>query len=272
MLFKLFDRFKVNTFQAIVVNYIIAFLCGVLYHRSAVSISEITSSKWFYGSLVLGVLFITVFNVMAITSQRNGLSVASVSGKMSVVIPVIFGIYVYNESLGFQKVTGIVLALFAVYLASVKSKKPFSKNKGMVFPFLLFIGSGVIDTSIKFMENFYVTKDDIAIFSATIFLVAGFIGFGVILYKLLLKQFKFDIKSLFGGTILGVFNYFSMYYLIKALQVKGLESSTIFTLNNVATVMLTTLIGLFLFKETIYTKNWIGIVLAVITITIITLA
>ena len=272
MLFKLFDRFKVNTFQAIVINYAVAFLCGILYHHSVVTISEITDSKWFFGSLVLGVLFITVFNVMAITSQRNGLSVASVSGKMSVVIPVIFGIYVYNESVGFQKVTGIVLALFAVYLTSVKSKKPFNKNRGMVFPFLLFIGSGVIDTSIKFMESFFVPKDDIAIFSATIFLIAGLIGLAVILYKVLLSQFKFDIKSLVGGTFLGVFNYFSMYYLIKALQVESLESSTIFTLNNVATVMLTTLIGLFLFKETIYTKNWIGIILAILSITIITLA
>ena len=45
---------------------------------------------------------------MGITAQRNGLSVASVAGKMSVVIPIIFGIIVYNEGVGFVKVIGIL--------------------------------------------------------------------------------------------------------------------------------------------------------------------
>ena len=46
---------------------------------------------------------------MALTAQKNGLSVASVASKMSVVIPIIFGIYVYNESLGFQKALVLLL-------------------------------------------------------------------------------------------------------------------------------------------------------------------
>ena len=272
VLFKLFDRYKVNTLQAIVVNYVVAFFCGLLYHHSNVSIADFTNNSWFLGACLLGVLFITIFNVMAITSQRNGLSVASVAGKMSVIVPVIFGIFMYNESVGLQKIFGIVLALFAVYLASVKTKAVFSQKKSMLFPFLLFIGSGIIDTSIKYMENFYVPKKDIALFSATIFLMAGILGLLAVGFKAFKKRFIFDVKSLLGGSFLGVFNYFSIYFLLKALQVEGFESSTIFTLNNVATVMLTTLIGLILFKETIYTKNWIGIALAIISITLVTLA
>ena len=61
-------------------------------------------------------MFILVFNVMALTSQKNGLSVESVSSKMSVVIAIVFGVWYYEESLSFIKVIGILLALLAVYL------------------------------------------------------------------------------------------------------------------------------------------------------------
>ncbi|MFC4722146.1 EamA family transporter [Geojedonia litorea] len=270
--FKLFERFKVNTLQAIVVNYIVACTFGLIVYEAPVKVDEITSSKWFYGAIFLGFLFISIFNVMALTAQRNGLSVASVASKMSVIIPVIFGFYVYHESAGLQKIIGIVLALIAVYLASVKSKTSINFKKNLFLPIILFFGSGVIDTSIKYLETTYVPENGIPIFSATIFGFAAIIGLLILSYKFTFENLKFDYKSLIGGTLLGIVNYGSIYYLLKALHFEGLESSTIFTVNNVAIVMVSTLLGLLLFKEHISIKNWIGILLAVISIGLVTLA
>ncbi len=66
---------------------------------------------------------------MALTSQKNGLSVASVSSKMSVVIAIVFGVWYYEESLSFIKVIGILLALIAVYLTSSKEKNGIAQKK-----------------------------------------------------------------------------------------------------------------------------------------------
>ena len=196
----------------------------------------------------------------------------AVAGKMSVVIPVIFGIYVYHEGVGFQKLFGIILALVAVYLTAVKQNATLSIKQGLWLPFLLFLGSGVIDASIKYLETTYVSKNGIPIFSATIFGCAAIIGSIILMYKILRKNYKFNIKNTIGGAILGVINYYSIYFLLKALQFEGLESSTLFTVNNVAIVMVSTLIGLLLFKETITKKNWIGISLAIISILLVTSA
>ena len=122
IIFKCFGLFKINTLQALVVNYITASIFGFLNYSEPISVTEITSSKWFIGAIILGVLFISIFNVMALTAQKNGLSVASVASKMSVIIPVVFGLFVYNETLNLQKGAGILLALVAVFLASVKAK------------------------------------------------------------------------------------------------------------------------------------------------------
>ena len=272
VIFNLLGKYKINTLQAIVANYFAAFTVGILSSEESLDINQIISKEWFYGAIFLGFLFIAIFNVMALTAQRNGLSVASVASKMSVVLPIVFGLYAYNESLSLQKSIGIVLALIAVYLTSVKEKSNTLSLKGLWLPLLLFFGSGIIDTSIKFLETSYISKNGIPIFSATIFAIAGVIGITIISAKVIKGNFKFDYRSVFGGIILGIVNYYSIYMLLKALQFEGFESSTIFTVNNVAIVMLSTLIGLSFFKEKLITKNWIGIGLAIISIALVTLA
>lgn len=272
LIFKLLEKYKLNTLLAIVINYIVACVTGILSYEESINVSSIANSKWFIGAILLGFLFITIFNVMAMTSQKNGLSVASVASKMSVVIPVTFGIYAYNESIGFQKLFGILLALIAVYLASVKSKTKVNFKKNLMYPLLLFCGSGIIDTSIKYLESTYLSENGIPVFSATIFFFAAIIGTLLLLVNVYKKKFIFDFKSVFFGVILGVVNYCSIYFLLKALHFEGTESSTIFTINNVAIVMLSTLLGLFLFKERITPKNWAGIGLAVVAIILVSFA
>ncbi|TYA57251.1 DMT family transporter [Formosa maritima] len=272
LIFKLFDRFKVNTLQAIVFNYIVACLCGIVTYCKPIDITEITQEKWFFGAIALGFLFIFIFNVMAITAQQNGISVASVATKMSVIIPVFFGIYMYGESTGIQKIIGILLALLAVYFVSIKPNSNIHLKNSILLPFILFLGSGIIDTSIKYLETTYVSENGIPIFSATIFCFAACIGLCILLYKTLKKEFKFNPQSLIGGTVLGIVNYVSIYYILKALDNDSIESSTIFTVNNVAIVMLSSLVGLILFKEKLSIKNWIGVSFAIISILLVTLS
>lgn len=272
IIFKLFEKFQINTLQAIVVNYFTACLFGLWMYDKPIIVSDIISSKWIYGALGLGFLFIAIFNIMAMTAQRNGLSVASVASKMSVIIPIVFGIYAYNEGVGLQKIIGIVLALVSVYLSSVKSKSINNPTKGLWLPILLFFGSGIIDTSIKYIETTYLPDNSIPIFSATIFAFAFTIGSSILIIKAIQKPFKFPVKAIIGGAALGITNYFSIYYLLKALNHESLESSTLFTVNNVAIVMVSTLLGLIFFKEKISKINWSGIILAIISIVIVTLA
>ncbi|WP_394421111.1 EamA family transporter [Tenacibaculum mesophilum] len=269
VIFKLFDVYKINTLQAIVLNYAVALSFGFIHTKVSIPIMDIPNQPWFFGAFILGFLFIAVFNVMGVTAQKNGLSVASVAGKMSVVIPVIIGIFLYNESIGLVKAIGIVLALIAVYLSSAKSDTSSVKFKNLLFPLLLFLGSGSIDTLLKYTETTYVPKEALPMFLSTIFGCALFFGLFILTAQLLNKKGVFEWKTFLGGIALGVPNYYSMEFLLKALQTKGLESSTIFTINNVSIVILTTVFALTFFKEKLVKKNWLGIGLAIISILLV---
>jgi len=273
VVFKLFATFNVNTLHAIIVNYVIACSCGLLLYDGPTTISMVAEQSWFYASAALGVLFILVFNLMAATTQRSGLSVVSVATKMSVVIPILFGVLYYRESLGILKIIGILTALVAVYLASIKAKDGIAiKKENLIFPILVFLGSGAIDTSIKYIEGAYVNESDVPIFGATIFGAAACIGFLVIIYQMITGVFKFEFKNVIAGICLGIPNYFSIVMLVMALRDSAFESSTLFTVNNVAVVMVSTFIGILLFKEKLLTKNWIGIGLAVISILLVSMS
>lgn len=270
VLFKLFNVYKINTLQAIVVNYFVAAMVGFLSYERSIDTIAIFESQWFIGAIILGFLFISIFNVMAVTAQKNGISIASVASKMSVIIPIIFGIYMYNENAGMVKIAGIFVALIAVYLTSVKTKENQPVSKSILLPAILFLGSGIIETSLKFIETNYVESIGIPIFSATIFACAALLGLLVLTIKFSTKQLMPDLKSLPAGVFLGIVNYYSIYFLLKALQHNGSESSTIFTLNNVSIVMLSSVLGFIIFKERLSLKNIVGIILAVLSIILVT--
>ncbi|MCB7479653.1 EamA family transporter [Christiangramia sediminis] len=270
IVFRLYKKFGVNTLQAIVVNYFIACTVGFFGYIEGSDFSKVPSENWFPGALMLGVLFITVFNLAAITTQKSGLSVVAVATKMSVAIPVLCGIFLYNESTGILKILGILLALVAVYLTSIKSEEGISiKKENLIFPLLVFLGSGIIDTSIKYLETSYVSETDVGLFSSTIFATAGSLGVIILIIQAFQGKLKITYKNILGGIALGIPNYYSIYFLVMALRTKGFDSSTIFTMNHVAIVTISTLVGIVLFREKLIRKNWIGLILAIISIILV---
>ncbi len=271
VIFKLFSVYKVQTHYAIIINYLVASSVGFGFYDDTISLDTLPQKKWFWGAFALGLLFIIVFNLMAKTSQQLGVSVASVATKMSLVIPVLFGVIVYQEHLGIVKIIGILLALIAVYFASIKKKTIVTKQSLLVLPAAVFIGSGAIDMSLSYFQKEVVASDELSLFSAFVFASAAFIGLLTILTQAFKKKIKIDTKNILGGIALGIPNYFSIYFLLRALQNNTLTNATIFTINNVSIVMCSTLLGILFFKEHISQKNWIGIAIAVISIVMVAL-
>ena len=271
VIFKYFQIFKVNRLHAIVINYAFACLTGLVAYRGNLDIHDILKAEWLPYAVVLGTLFITVFNVMALTSQKNGLSVAAVASKMSLVIPVMAGFWLYEESFGWIKIVGIALALASVVLTSAKTKNAVIKNKGyLLLPLLLFAGSGIIDTTLKYAETTHVPDGDEPLFSAVCFLIAFIIGIFIMLFEATQRRYV-NGRSLIAGVLLGIPNYFSIYFIIRALKT-DMESSVVYPINHVGTVLLTSLLGIFIFKEKMIPKNYLGIAIAVVAIVMVAFA
>ncbi|MBT8264364.1 MAG: EamA/RhaT family transporter, partial [Muriicola sp.] len=102
-----------------------------------------------------------------------------------------------------------------------------------------------------------------------IFACAAICGVSFVFIQSFKKRIHVSPVSILGGIALGVPNYFSIFFLLGALQHNALNSASVFTINNVAIVMLSTLLGIILFKEELSVKNWVGITLAVFSIVLV---
>ena len=270
IIIKLFAKFNIDALQALVVNYFVAFGVGLFFLDTSFSPNIIISQEWFKGSILLGFIFISTFYVTTITSQRNGLSVASVASKMSVIIPIILGVFLYDETLGSVKILGIIIALIAVYFTSKKETGEIQQASNLVFPILVFIGAGTIDSSLKYLQTFHVPSNQIGLFSSVTFFCAFSVGILILVFLSLKGKIKFAGRNILGGIALGLPNFFSLYYLVKMLEAKAFESATLFTIHNIAIVLVSTFVGILFFKERISMRNALGIGLALFALFLVT--
>lgn len=270
LVFKLIGRFKADTFQSIVFNYFTAALLGYSMMETEMTLAEVTHSEWFSNAIVVGASFITLFYIIALTAQKVGVSVSAVANKMSVIIPVVFAFFLYGDQVTFIKISGILLALAGVFMASKKDEKLKAEPRFIFLPILLFIGSGLLDTFINYTEKFYLPDANASLsFIPIVFAVAA-IGGGIVLVgKFVARPSAFSFKSIFWGLLLGFFNYASLYFILQALKFGAMESSVVFTINNIGIVILSTVAAWVFFKEKLSKLNVAGIGISVIAILLI---
>ncbi len=269
LIIKEFNRFGVDNFQGIVVSYFVALTIGVFFSDVKPTYTFLMHSNWWFGALVISAIFISVFNIMAITAQKGGLSVMTVANKMSVVIPILAGILLYKEPLNVLKIAGILLALLGVFFTSLKKGISTFSNQLWYLPFLIFIGSGVADAVINHMQRCYVSLQEFDVFTTSLFLFCGIIGVFICVVKLALGKLLITTKSIVGGLVLGVPNYFSIYFLLKALSQPEYQTSFVFSVNNVSIVLCSVCLGVVFYKEKLSNYNYIGVVVSLLAIVLL---
>ncbi|HMN33256.1 MAG TPA: EamA family transporter [Chitinophagaceae bacterium] len=272
IVFVVFNRFKIDILQAIVFNYMTCVITGTLFNAEFPLHIQSMQEPWFWWAMLMGLMFISILNLIGVSSVKVGVTVTQTANKLSLIIPVLFSWYLYNEEITWVKWSGIFLAMLSVVLTIWKSEKSKSKKTllSLFYPLLIFVGSGLLDTLTKYVEANYVKNESIA----NSYLIAGFlsaatIGFLLLSILYLLKKKKFRMKNVLAGIILGVPNYFSIYYLIMALKSQTLSSSAVIPINNIGVLFVVSFFGILIFKEKMSKVNYIGLSLTMISILLI---
>jgi uncharacterized membrane protein len=295
--FRLFPRYDVNTFQAIVFNYPVCFLTGLLLLPAGQSFSIDFAQTWTWLALGLGVGFILTFLLSGASTQRMGITATSLANNLSLVIPVCFSLFVFNAGTqagnGFDvfNYLGLVLAVVAVGLSTYKkgeerdeweekeTQAPASATlhrptgrlgANVLLPVAVFLFYGTTNTMINYMNLRYIPSADKTV-QVTLTMVVGAIAAGLLMLAVRLVQGKetFQPKSLVGAITLGVPNFLSFYTLLLALSAFGGNGAFVYPLYNIGVILLAALMAALFFRERLSTSNKIGLALAVLAIGLI---
>ena len=269
ILFKLFERFGVTNLYAIIANYMVAGALGYIFTEEPETISQILEKNWLWPAFGIGFLFITLFQIMAFTAQKLGVSRVSIAVKMSVVLPVVAGLVLYGEKVTALGYLGIALALVAVILGTRKKVEGPKQSVGWVLlllPIILFFGNGSIDVILKYAQHNWLKPTEMATFSGVLFGFAFLWGLLFATYTMVFKKQYPTGKDFMWGLLLGIPNFGSIYFLLEALDKANMPSAAIYPINNVAIVGLSALSGVFFFGEKLWPVNRIGLLAAFLAI------
>lgn len=273
LVFKGFQRFKVNNLNAIVVNYFVCALTASLIFMRPVIDANVVDYPWFFPAVGLGALFIFIFNIVAQAVQRIGITLTTIFQKMSLVFPSIVGILFFEEAFGISKGFGILLAIVSIIMinmvrSNVQQGSQSSLRNWWHLAFLTLLGSGIIEVSLYVISAKGMSEGSNVSFTGSLFFFAGCFGLLFFIFKIARGAPGFAWKDLLWGTLLGIPNFFSIYWIMVMLE-NGMDGSTVFPILNVGIIVLNTFMGYFFFKETLSLFQWLGILAAIISIVLL---
>lgn len=260
--FRLHQAWKVQTSVAILLNYPICFLAGYLVQPSAAETVFQQNILLQWPTLLLGVGFVVTFLFSGFSTQKNGMAVTSLANNMSLVIPVLFSLLFLGAAQQAQVFTylGILAAFISIYFFSPSNTQE-KGNIGAPWALLaVFLCYGLTNATFN-----YLNKEIAPVLGGTVpFMLLALIGsmvagILVLLIQVGTKKIQIDMRSVWAAIPLGVPNFFSFYFLLKALDQAQNNGAILLPMYNIGVIGGTALVAFVFFKERLSTKQWIGL-------------
>ena len=259
VIIRLNEARNLNRAAVMLFNYITAAAIGILLTN------ELPSLKTFSILLPLGsftgFIYVATFFVYMYSVRQMGMAIPVTVTRLSVVVPVLGSVIIFSEAITSIQSLGILMALISIFLFSWNDKKVKANTdrKEFYLPILLFLMMGSGDFSLKVFQGIY-PADYLMSFIILVFVISSILS----LFLVLVKRVIISRQIIIAGFLLGIPNYFSAYFILKALQ--QLSGAITFTLNNIGIIMLSTFLGFIIWREPLKRKAIFAIVFAIISV------
>ena len=252
----LFMRISANKVTAklsmLSVNYLICSLLGAAYAGFDLICPDISGfSTTVALGVVGGVLFLVSFMLLQWNTARNGIVLSSVFMKLGLLVPMTLSVLFFHEVPTWNQITGFCIALIAIVL--INANKENSKNRFRWELLVLLLMGGGADAMTKIFE----VLGPAALsnqFLFYIFAVALVLCAILVVYK---KE-RPGIRELLFGAAIGIPNFFSSKFLLRSLA--DLPAVVVYPSFSIATMLTTTLVGVFFFKERLQKLQWLALI------------
>lgn len=260
VLLKLSKRYEIDNRQAITWNYsIAALLTWLIYKPEIPEISPVYIS--------LGLLLPGIFVVLALSVQYTGIVKTDIAQRLSLFIPVLASYILFSETFSGFKALGIIIAFIAIILSIPWKKEEGISDNRWLYPLIVFIGMGIID--ILFKQIAKTTSVPFTSSLMVVFPLAFLLSLSYLLLLYFTGKMKFQLINIICGWILGIANFGNILFYLKAHQALSDTPSMVFSSMNIGVILLGSLVGIFIFKEKLSRLNYLGIVLALVSITVL---
>lgn len=275
-LFKLAERHDLDRTALLTVNYAAgAVLAAVL---QGVGRADGLDAGLVALGVAQGVLFIGGFWLFSLAIRRAGMGLAAGVMRLSVVVPVVASAVVWGEAVTPAQMAGLVLAGAAFFLVSrppadlpgedAPAGAPRRGALGLLA--LLFLAGGLVDVLNKAFTETYAGRVPGSLFLLFVFGVAFAVG-AVAVGATGVRTGRWPGRAVLGwGVLLGLINYGSADFFLRAIAWADGRAAFVFPANSVSIVVGAALIGWFAFGERLSRANVVGLLVAAVALVLLT--
>jgi drug/metabolite transporter (DMT)-like permease len=271
-MFRYFSDKNLNIQGIITVNYITCLISTLVVNADTLTYQSMKAETLNVYAFLLGGLFIITFNIMSKTVTHFGIMISSVTQKMSLIAPIMIGVLFYAENLTIFRIIGIIAAMSAIVVINMPFNKDPEQKRKLIFwlyPLLTLLLSSIIDAAFYLLGKSTGSKQS-ALFLAILFGTAATLGILFMIIHKIKNGLKIPWHIIPYGILLGVPNFMSIHYLMKAIG-QGWDASLMFPINNVGIIAISMLGALLIFKEKANKFKLMGIALAISAVLLIAL-
>lgn len=242
-------------------NYILCTLLALM--MSVPSLGDSGGLPFCIGlGIINGLVYLGGFILMQWSTRYNGVVLSSIFMKLGILVSTLISVIWFREIPTGLQVTGFILAVLAIIV--INYRKGTTLSRGSWALLLMLCLSGLSDGTSKIYEVFGNPNIE------NLFLCFTFCS--ALLFCLWFMHHKGEQlgkKELLYGSLLGIPNFFSSLFLLKALgSVPGVIA---FPSYSVATILVVALAGLLVFREKLEKKQIVGSILICIALVLLNL-
>ena len=274
LVLKLFRDPKGNRYGLILGNYLTCMLIAFLQLPEKGQLLRVSTATWLM-SLLAGFLFVAGLVLMQSSVARNGATLTSAFSKLGLIVPLLLSFAFFGEVPTWLQLLGLCLALGAILLIYGRDKQETDivsaseKTKGQLALLLLtLLAVGCSESMAKIFARLG-NQDENSCYFFYLFLTAACLTF-----LLSLKEKKKSGKALrpgelAAGILAGIPNYFSSYFLLKALLT--LPATLVYPVFSVGSLLLVMAAGVLLFREKLGRRQLCGLLLILVALVLLNL-
>lgn len=268
VMLKLAKRYQINIMQAVTWNYLFAIALSFIFFKPQLGTVSFSSGMPIY--LALGVLLPIIFLVQGLAVLHSGLARTDIAQRLSLFLSLCAAYFLFNESFNRLKYVGLIIGFAAIICTMYRKTETISTKRSWLYLLLVFAGFGAIDVLFKMVSQLTTVPYTTSLF--IIFCISFLLSLAYILYLYAIKKTKLQFINFICGAVLGLFNFGNILFYLKAHKAMADNPSTVFAAMNMSVIIAGSLIGIVVFKERLTKLNYVGLFLALIAVTLITLA
>jgi len=227
--------------------------------------------SWWWIAPVLGAAFVAGLFVSMMAVHEIGLAVPTGVARLSMLVPVLGSILLFEEQPTPLRLAGMGLGAGAfLMLMRAGGSAPITQHekvahgrRAAILLVTIFLLTGTVDLTLKTSQRFGVDRDALALAIFTSALL-----FCVII--ILVRRIPVRGRDLALGALVGIPNYCSLAFLFLALR--SLDASIVFPMCSAGVLVSSALVGMAMWRETPNRLALVGIGLAAAAVVLLGIA